>query len=395
MAINTRQDMDRDLHEQLVDLFRNFHQYPELSFKEEKTSGFISRFLGDLGFMVTENMGQTGIVAVLEGAGPGPAIAIRADMDALPIKEETGLSYSSRTEGIMHACGHDVHMTCALGAATILAKEKDSMKGSLVMIFQPAEEINLGAKAMIEEGLFEKFRIHMIFGLHNQPDVPSGRVAIREGGLMAAVDRIEISISGKGGHGGVPHRNIDPIVAAGSVIMNLQSIVSRNVNPLDAAVISLGTLHGGTANNVVPDCIEMTGTVRTFDPEVRKMMEPKIRQVVENSAAAFGCRGALNYIYQLPAVMNPPIPTRIVHDAASRVIGENNIVHPIPSTGGEDFSLFQEKVPGCFFWLGVGNPDKGAVHPWHSPKFTIDEDALMIGAEVLAETVRQAMEHLS
>lgn len=395
MAINPRQDREKGLHDRLIELFRNFHQHPELSFQEGKTASFISGSLRDLGFRVTEKIGQTGIVAVLEGKKPGPVIALRTDMDALPIEEETGLSYGSRIEGRMHACGHDVHMTCALGAAMILSKETNEMKGSLVLIFQPAEEINLGAKAMIEDGLFEKFSIDMIFGLHNQPDIPSGKIALREGGLMAAVDRIEISITGKGGHGGVPHRNIDPIVATGSVIMNLQSIVSRNVNPLDAAVISLGTLQGGTANNVIPDRIEMTGTVRTFEPEVRNMMEPQIRQVVENSAAAFGCRGILNYIYQLPAVINPPEPTRIVHTAASKVVGENNVVDPTPSTGGEDFSLFQEKVAGCFFWLGVGNPDKGAVHPWHSPKFTIDEDALIIGAKVLAETVRQAMEQLS
>lgn len=387
-------DSERGLAEELKAIYHHFHEYPELGFQEEQTRVFIADYLEGLGFQVDKQIAKTGLVAVLKGNEPGPSIAWRADMDALPIMEETGLSYCSTNQGIMHACGHDVHMTCALGAAKIIAEE-ESFPGSVILIFQPAEEINAGAKTMIDDGLFERYKIDMIFGLHNQPDTPSGKVAIKEGGLMAAVDRVEISIKGKGGHGGVPHRNVDPVLATASVIMNLQSIVSRNVDPLDTAVISLGTLHGGTANNIIPDSIEMTGTVRTFNPETRKRMESSIRRVVENSASAFGCKGEVDYIYQLPAVTNPPELSKLVYEAAAEMIGENNIVDPTPSTGGEDFSLFQERVPGCFFWLGVGNPDKGAIHPWHSPLFRIDEDSLIIGARVAAEIIRRARKELS
>lgn len=384
-----------NLDDKLAEIFHNLHRHPELSFKEEKTSSFIAGYLRNLGYEVTEGIARTGVIGTLKGKKAGPVVALRADMDALPVTEETGLPYRSENKGVMHACGHDVHITCALGAAGILAKKKDDMNGTAVLIFQPAEEINLGAKEVAASGIFEKEHIDLIFGLHNQPEVPAGKIAIKEGPLMAAVDRIEITVTGKGGHGGIPHRNIDPVVATGSVITGLQSIVSRNVNPLEAAVISIGTLHGGTANNVIPDSVEMTGTVRTFTPEVRAMMEPKIKQIVENCAAAFGCKGKAKYIYELPAVINPPLPTGIVRSAASKIVGDENIVEPTPTTGGEDFAVFQEKVPGCFFWLGVGNPDKGAVHPWHSPQFTIDEKALAIGTEVMAETVLEALRRLS
>ena len=382
------------LADELRNLFREFHRNPELSFEEFETARKISLYLQDLGYKVTEGVGRTGLTARIEGDQSGPNIAIRADIDGLPIQEETGLSYASSADGKMHACGHDVHITCALGAARLLAGLKDSLKGSVTMIFQPAEELNRGAKEMVKEGVLETNGIDMIFGLHNHPEIPVGKVALKEGPLMAAVDRIEITITGKGGHGGLPHRDMDPIVATASMIMNLQTIVSRNINPLDSAVISIGTIHGGTRNNIIPDKVELTGTVRTFAPEVRNSIEEKIRRVVENTAATLQCKGELTYIYEIPPVINQALPTGIVERAIEAVVDKEAIVEPTPSTGGEDFSLFQEKVPGCFFWLGVGNPEIGAVHPWHSPKFKIDERALAIGAGVLANTALIAMEEL-
>lgn len=383
-----------NLQEELTDLFHDFHNNPELSFEETETARKISLYLQKLGFIVTERVGRTGLTARLEGNQPGPNIAIRADIDGLPIQEETGLPYASATDGKMHACGHDVHITCALGAAKLLAAQKSSLKGSVTMIFQPAEEINVGAKEMVREGVLETNGIDMIFGLHNHPEIPVGKIALKEGPLMAAVDRIEITITGKGGHGGLPHRDIDPIVGTASMIMNLQTIVSRNINPLDSAVISLGTIHGGTRNNVIPDKVELTGTVRTFAPEVRNNIEEKIRRIVENTAATLMCNGELTYIYELPPVINPAIPKGIVARAIEAIVDKEAIVEPTPSTGGEDFSIFQEKVPGCFFWLGVGNPEIGAIHPWHSPKFIIDERSLPIGAGVLANSALLAMEEL-
>lgn len=382
------------MQDELSELFHVFHMHPELSFEENETASRISLYLQKLGFSVTECVGKTGLTARLEGNRPGPNIAIRADIDALPITEKTGLPYASTADGRMHACGHDVHTTCALGAAKLLAEQNSSLRGSVTMIFQPAEEINLGAKEMVREGVLEKNDIDMIFGLHNHPEVPVGKIALKEGPLMAAVDRIEITVTGKGGHGGLPHRDIDPIVASAAMIMNLQTIVSRNINPLDSAVISLGTINGGTRNNVIPDKVELTGTVRTFAPEVRNSMEQQIRRIVENTAATLMCRGELTYIYELPAVINPSIPEKIVEKAIQAVAGKDAIVAPTPSTGGEDFSIYQEKVPGCFFWLGVGNPDIGAVHPWHSPRFIIDERALPLGAGVLANSALLAMEQL-
>jgi amidohydrolase len=380
------------MQDELSELFHVFHMYPELSFEEKETARRISLYLKELGYTVNEGVGRTGVTARLEGYQPGPNIAIRADIDALPITEETGLPHSSTIPGRMHACGHDVHTTCALGAARLLAENRSSIRGSITMIFQPAEEINLGAKEMVRERVLEKNGIDMIFGLHNHPEIPVGKIALKEGPLMAAVDRIEITITGKGGHGGLPHRDKDPIVASAAMIMNLQTIVSRNINPLDSAVISLGTINGGTRNNVIPDRVEMTGTVRTFTPEVRNSMEEQIRRIVENTAATLMCRGELKYIYELPAVINPPIPKRIVEKAVRAVAGKDAIVTPTPSTGGEDFSIYQEKVTGCFFWLGVGNPEKGAVHPWHSPRFRVDERALPLGAGVLANSVLLAMD---
>jgi len=385
----------KSLDDKLAEIFHDLHRHPEISLEEKRTSSFIAGYLRNLGYEVTEGIARTGVAGILKGKETGPVVALRADIDALPITEETGLPYRSENDGVMHACGHDVHTTCALGAAEILAENKDEMEGTAVLLFQPGEEINFGAKEIAASGIFEREHIDMIFGLHNQPEVPVGKIAIKEGPLMAAVDRIEITVTGKGGHGGIPQHNIDPVVATGSIIMGLQSIVSRNVSPLEAAVVSLGSLHGGTANNVIPDSVEMTGTVRTFAPEVRAMMEPKIRQIVENCAAAFGCKGETKYIYQIPAVINPPFPTSIVRDGASRIVGKENIVEPVPTTGGEDFAVFQEKVQGCFFWLGVGNPEVGAVHPWHSPHFTIDEKALAIGAKVMAETLLEGMKRLS
>ena len=377
----------------LVELRRDLHRHPELSYKEFRTAGLVADLLESLGAEVTRKVGQTGVVGVFRG-GDGPAVAIRADMDALPVLEQTGLPFASEIEGVMHACGHDIHTTCACGAAMLLAKRVGSLGGSVKFIFQPAEEINDGAKAMLANGVMENPKPDMIFGLHNHPEIPAGKVGVKEGGLMASVDTIRITVTGKGGHGALPHRDIDPITASAAVISALQTVVSRNIDPQQPAVVSLGTIHAGTANNVIPDSVEMTGTVRTFGAELRASMEGMIRRVVENTAAGLGCKGELFYRYDLPPVMNDPDATKIAYRAVATVAGTNGVVVPVPSMGGEDFALFQEKTPGCFFWLGVGNPEIGAVHPWHSPLFTADESALPIGAGVLAQSALYALQFL-
>ncbi len=382
------------LSERLIEIRRDLHRNPELSFREFRTAGTIAEILRGLGLRVREKVGRTGVVGLLEGAKPGPTIAIRADIDALPILELADVPFRSQNEGVMHACGHDIHATCGLGAAMLAARVRDRLSGDLLFLFQPAEEKNLGAKAMVEEGVMSEPRVDMIFGLHNHPEVPAGKVAIKEGALMAAVDTIFVKVTGKGGHGALPHRDIDPIVAASSVVMNVQTIVSRNVEPSSPAVISFGSVRGGEANNVIPDCVELSGTVRSYDPATRDLLERRLHETVEASAAALGCRGELSYRRDLPPVLNDPRATRFARSAVESLLGAEGAVVPVPSMGGEDFAVFTEKAPGCFLWLGVGNPDIGAVHPWHSPLFVADERALPLGAAVLAQSAINAMEGL-
>jgi amidohydrolase len=388
-----KQDSE-DLLPVLIDLRRDFHRHPELSFREFRTAGRVASILRELGMEVREKVGGTGVIGLLRGL-EGPSVAIRADMDALPVTEKTGLPFASETEGMMHACGHDIHTACLLGTAMLLASRRDSLPGTVKFLFQPAEEINRGARAMIEDGALDCPVPEMIFGLHNHPELPAGTVGVREGPLMASVDTISVRITGKGGHGALPHRDIDPITGAAAVISALQTVVSRSVDPREPAVVSLGTIHGGTANNVIPDTVEMTGTVRTFSEEVRGAMEGMIRRVVGNTAAGLGCRGELAYRYDLPPVMNAPEPTEIARLAVKSAAGADALVTPVPSMGGEDFALFQEKIPGCFLWLGVGNPEAGTVYPWHSPFFAADENSLSAGAAVLAQSALLALERLS
>ncbi len=386
--------LSKNLSEELKNLRRDFHQYPELSFKEFETAKKIADYMRELGYEVKENVGKTGVVALLKCTSNGPTVALRADMDALPVNEMTDLPYASKNDGVMHACGHDLHITCALGAAKILASFKDNLQGNIKILFQPAEEINMGAKAMIDDGALEDPKVSMIFGLHNNPEIPVGKVGIKEGPLMAAVDSTFLTVKGRGGHAAYPHRVIDPIVCASSIVMNLQTIVSRSVDPQKAAVISFGSINGGIANNVIPDEVKLAGTVRTFDEKLRNMIEGLMKRTAEHTASSLGCEVEFNYRRDLPPVINHPNATEIVTKAALEVFGKDGIVEPIPSMGGEDFALYRKIVPGCYFWLGVGNPDIDAIHPWHSPHFKADEDSLWRGAALFAVSVVIALEKL-
>ena len=372
----------------MVDVRRDLHRNPELSFREERTGGIVAAFLEEWGYRV-RRVGGTGVHGFLEGTPGAPVIAIRADMDALPVQENTGLEFASTYPGIMHACGHDIHAACALGAARMLAEAKKdgSFAGGVVMLFQPAEEINKGAEAILRDGALADPPAAMIFGLHNHPAYPARSVVLKEGPLMAAVDTLKVRILGVGSHGAIPHRSADPVVAAASVVMNLQTIVSRNVDPLEAAVISFGTVHGGVANNVIPEDVELTGTVRSFRPEVRDALHARIETVAASVATGLGCRAEVNIRRDLPAVTNDAISYACCFRAASDVVGAGGIIQATPSMGGEDFALYQDRIPGCLFWLGVGNEGIGAVHPWHSPKFVADESAIPVGAAVLAQSV--------
>ena len=385
------------LEPDIVKVFEHLHMNPELSFKEHQTTRYIKDTLSGLGLELMETGMETGVVALLKGAGDGPCVALRADIDALPIQELTGCAHQSRVEGVMHACGHDTHAGSLLGAARVLAEMRDEIKGSVKFIFQPAEEFNQGARLMVKQGVLKNPDVSVIFGLHNYPYLPVGQIGVKEGGLMAAVDRFEITVRGKGGHGGVPQMTIDPVVASAAIITSLQHIVSRKIDPRETCVLSVCSVHAGSGLtfNVIPEEVKMVGTTRSYAPEVGAALEPMMRQVITNLAEAHFCTAELEYIYDQPAVINPPslYPVAVKSVEAVRTgFGQARAVDPKPSTGGEDFTFFMQEVPGFFYWLGVGNPDGGDVHPWHSPHFLADKRAIAIGAGVYASSVFNAIE---
>lgn len=383
--MNSISDRARGLLPQMIEIRRELHSFPEVSWKEYKTTRLIVKLLTEAGIEIVPWGGETGAVGVLRGARPGPVVALRGDIDALPIQEENEVQYCSQNPGVMHACGHDVHTTCLLGAALILAERRDSLSGTVKFIFQPAEEINAGAKAMVESGVLRNPDIDVIFGLHNNPDLPVGRIGLKEGPLMAAVDTTFLTIKGQGGHGAIPHKSRDPIMAAAAVIQGLQTVVSRQVDPLDPAVISFGTIHGGHANNVIPDRVELTGTVRTFSSDLRARMPERMRSVIVNIAAAMNTEAEFVYRNDLPAVVNPQKLAEWCRVPLHNIVGPAGLVSPTPTMGGEDFAIYQEKVPGVFLWLGVGNASRGIVHQWHNPRFQADEESLVYGAGALAQ----------
>lgn len=375
----------KDLLPDIVQIRRKLHRHPELSFQEYETTRFIWEILTQAGIEVVEWGGETGVVGILRGTQPHPVVALRADIDALPIREENETEYSSQTPGVMHACGHDVHTACLLGAALILAEHRSNLAGTVKFIFQPAEEINAGAKSMVEKGVLSSPDVDVIFGLHNNPNLTVGQIGLKEGPLMAAVDTTFLTVKGEGGHGAIPHKTRDPILAAAAILQGLQSIISRQVDPLDSGVISFGTIHGGDAHNVIPMKVELTGTVRTFNPDLRHQMPEKMGSLIKNMAAAMNTEAEFTYRKELPAVINPAPLAAWCRTSLEQIVNLPDIVQAIPVMGGEDFAIYQEKIPGVFLWLGVGNPAQGIVHQWHNPKFDADEEALQYGAGALAQ----------
>lgn len=366
--------------------------HPELSFKEFRTTERLKEILRSLDIEIIDIGMETGVVALLRGAADGPTVALRGDIDGLPVQEETGVPYESKNLGVMHACGHDMHTTCVVGAAMMLAEVRDKMKGNVKFIFQPGEEVNEGARLLVEKGVMDD--VDAVFGLHVHPDVPVGKIGVKLGGLMAAVDTIRISVHGEGGHGAIPNKTVDPVVATSAIIMNLQSIASRNISPLEPVVVSIGTLQAGIANNVIPDVVRLTGTVRSFSAEVRQQVPELMKRILDSTAAAYGARTELEYIFHLPAVFNKAEMHGLAVSSVEKIDSEA-VVDPVPSMGGEDFALFMEKAPGFFYWLGVGNPEKNCVYQWHNPKFNSDEDSLPLGSAVLAQSALDALEKLS
>lgn len=386
-------EIAKSIENKLISLRNDFHMHPEVSYQEFRTTEKIKEILDSLDIKIIDSSLETGVIGLLETGKPGPTIALRGDIDALPIQEENEVPYKSLNPGISHACGHDIHTTAVLGAAMILAEMRGELSGNVKFLFQPVEERNQGALMMIKAGALENPNVDVIFGLHNQPDLPTGKIGVKKKtAIMAAVDRIEIVVNGVSAHGSLPHSSVDTI-AIGSLIVNaLQTIVSRNISPQEPAVVSICKFHAGNAYNIIADKVEMTGTVRTFSPEVRDEIPKLLNRIVENIAVSMGATASVEVFRECPLVISTDKYADIVRNASNRLYGDGCAVDPVPSTGGEDFAWFLEKVPGCFFWLGVGNKEKDMVYPWHSPKFDADASSFSVGAAVLAQVVIDSMQ---
>lgn len=367
----------------------DFHQHPELGLQEERTSAIVAEYLRSLGIEVIHPVvANTGVVGILRGAKPGKTIALRADIDALPIPEQSGFQYSSLTAGRMHACGHDGHTAILMGVAKLLSEIKGQIAGNVKFFFQPAEEGPGGAVPMIAAGVLENPQVDAAIGLHLSTDIPTGQIALKAGVSSAGTDSIQIKITGKGGHGAHPHKSIDAIAATGYVIVALQTIASREIDPLGSVVLTLGTINGGYRGNVIADTVVLTGTVRTLDPEVRASLPGRIDRILGGICAAMRTQYELTYDPGYSSVTNDAGMADLIECVGQRVLGAENVHRlAVPSMGGEDFSYFAEKVPAIFFRLGGGNTEKDCIYPGHHPKFNFDEDAIPVGMAVMAEAV--------
>jgi len=373
------------LKEQLISWRRDFHRHPELGFQEFRTSSIVAKYLSSLGMEVQTGVGKTGVIGLLEGSQPGPVVMLRFDMDALPIQEANQTDYVSQTPGVMHACGHDAHTAIGMGIAQLMMKYRDELKGTLKFVFQPAEEGCGGALAMIADGVLEDPKPEVALGLHVWNDQRLGFLAAGSGGVMAAADIFTIKVQGKGGHGAQPHLCVDAVLVAAQIVTALQSVVARNVNPRQTAVVTVGTIHAGTAFNIIADAAELTGTIRTFDTFVREDIFRRMTEVVENTARALGASATLEVKTISPATINADRPTQLVREAAIEVLGAENVTADQFTMTAEDMSEFLNRVPGCFFFIGSANAEKGLNAAHHNPHFDIDEEVLPLGVAVLSE----------
>jgi amidohydrolase len=376
------------LAEELVALRRDFHRHPELGFCEVRTAERVAALLSEIpGLEVQTRVAETGVVALLRGGKPGKTLLVRADMDGLPIQELRDVPYKSTIPNVMHACGHDAHMAMQLGAIRLLAERRDALAGNVKFVFQPAEEGPGGAKPMIEAGVMQNPRVDAAIGYHIWNWLRVGQIGVTEGPCMAHTDTFEIHIQGKGGHGSAPHLSVDSVVVAAHVVTGLQSIVARNVDPMEQAVVTVGTVKAGDRHNIIAHSATMTGTARSFSPEMAKLIPERVKAISEHMCQAFGATCHLEYRNTYPATVNDPEMCRRVWASAEKVVGPGQVVAATPSMGGEDMSFFLNEVPGCYFFIGSANPDKGIDVPHHHPEFDIDEDALAIGTQVIAQAV--------
>ncbi|WNQ13646.1 M20 family metallopeptidase [Paenibacillus aurantius] len=379
--------MSETLEQQLDEWFprmiewrRHLHRNPELSYRETETSRMVAEVLRKLGLETETGIGGHGVTGLIDSGKPGPTIALRADMDALPIRDGKSCDYASQVDGVMHACGHDAHTSVLLAAAGILKERKEHWSGKIKLIFQPAEEMSPGgAQPMIRDGVLTG--VDAIYGIHLWTPYPAGSISTRPGPFMAAADEFTITIKGKGGHGGLPHETVDSLVVGAHLAVNLQAIVSRNLDPTEPGVVSIGSIQAGTSFNVIADLCTLNGTVRTFNVEVRDYIRQRLKEITRHTCAMFGAEGEVEYKLGYPPVINHERETQRVWKAAEAHADGEVFTSPL-IMAAEDFAYYLQKVPGCFLFVGAGNPEKGIVHPHHHPKFDIDESCMRTAARL-------------
>ena len=379
----------KDLFPYTQSLRRDFHMHPELGFREFRTGGIVAKELESLGIEVTKGVGKTGVVGLLEGAKPGPTLMLRFDMDALPIAEETGVEYASQNPGAMHACGHDGHTAIGLTVAKILHSHREELSGTIKFCFQPSEEgpngeETGGAESMMRDGLLDDPKVDMSLTLHLWNEKPLGWLGVKTGPIMAGADIFTVHVTGRGGHGAIPDMAVDAIVAAANIVNALQTIVARNVSPLDTAVVSVTNIHGGTAFNVIPPEVKLEGTIRTFDSGVRQRIVERLEQIARGVGEGMGCQVEVEVKRITPALVNHESVTSTVQSTARRILNESSLDPDYQTMTAEDMAFMQEKVPGCYFFVGSNNKARGLDYGHHHPKFDFDEEALIQGTALMA-----------
>jgi amidohydrolase len=382
----------QELSEELVSIRRDLHMHPELGFQEIRTARIVAEKLGALGYEVVTGVGKTGVVGLMAGSQPGErTVLLRFDMDALPIHEENDVPYRSQMPGVMHACGHDAHVAVGIGVATLLARHRERIGGTVKLMFQPAEEGLGGARAMIAEGVLKGPDVDIALGLHVSSTFPTGTAVVRSGAMMAAADKLHILVHGRGGHAAHPEQTIDAVLVAAQIVVALQTIVSRNLNPEETGVITVGSIHAGNAGNVIAETAELNGSIRSFSEEVRDLLHRRIQEIGTGIANAFGATAEVTITRGVDPTVNAPAPTAVVYQVAKEVFGEDKVDTTYRTTGGEDFSAVLAAVPGNFFFLGARDDARGLNYPHHNPRFDIDESCFPQGVAILCEAAVQAL----
>ena len=378
-----------EIQDTIIETRRDFHKYPELGFEVHRTAGIVSDRLNSFGLDVQTGIGKTGVVGTLQGKKDGPTIALRADMDALPIQETSDIPYKSVHDGVMHACGHDGHTAMLLGAAEIISQFKNSLKGKVKFIFQPAEEGGGGAQFMIEDGCLEG--VDEIYGIHVWSYQKYGTVGVKEGPILAAADAFTITIKGKGGHGAAPQGTVDAIVVASHLVTTLQTIVSRNTNPLESTALTVGKISGGHNFNVIADTVELKGTARAYTEDNRQMIKKRLKEIIDGVGKTYGAKIEMDYWDGYPPTVNHKVPVEKLVESAGKIVGDG-VGFPYLSMGGEDFSYYSQIIPGCFFFVGSTPPDQKPMSvPHHCSHFNIDERALLVGSSIYVQLIEDLL----